>query len=447
MIRKRLPTLSRTLIVAGTALSALVLSLPSAAQRAQGEAQPQTQTQTKVVPALRFQIGEQFTRAQTCLDEEDVACALKTLDDVAKIRDLNTYESAQLWNFRAFIYFDQDNVDGAIEAYEKIMELPQLELPDGLIQSSMRNLATLYLQQERYQQGLDTYIKWMALPFVTPSSDDHYLLATIYYQMEKYADGVPSLLQAIQLAKDKGDIGDENWYQLLYVLYYQLEQTDKVIETLTIMVENWTKREHVLALAGQLSAQDREGDTLTLYEAAYEAGWLTRGTEWVQLANLYLNARTPFKAAKVLNKGLTDGVIESTQANWRLLAQAWQMASEHEKALPALSRASTLAEDGEIDRLLAQSLARLARWDECVDAARKSIDRGGLDRADLVNLQLGQCLVNLRKYSEARQAFQAASQDERSRRDGARWLSYVDTEARREQANQEALASLARNRN
>ena len=63
----------------------------SAQQGQQGEEQ-----ETKVVPALRFSIGEQFSDAQACLDEEDVECAVEILADIAKIRDLKTYERGQL---------------------------------------------------------------------------------------------------------------------------------------------------------------------------------------------------------------------------------------------------------------------------------------------------------------------------------------------------------------
>jgi tetratricopeptide (TPR) repeat protein len=440
MIRS-LPASWKYLSAAGALLTGALL----VSQSVMAQAGSSDETETKVVPALRFAIGEQFGEAQTCLDEDDIPCAQEILDDIARIRDLNTYERGQLMNFRAFLSFEIDDVDAAIDAYEQMMALPREELPDGLIQSSMRNLATLYLQEDRLQEGLDLYLEWLDLPFVTPSSSDYYLLASVYYQLEQYANGIPALQQAIKLANDRGERGDENWYVLLYVFYYQLEQTDNVIDTLTFLVENWPKRDHMIALAGQLSEQGREDETLTLYETAFDAGFLIRGTEVVQLANLYLNARTPVKAAHVLEDGLESGFIESTQQNWRLLAQAWQLAADHEKALPALEQASRLANDGQVDQLLAQSLARLARWDECADAARQAIDRGGLNDEGYVYMQLGQCLVNERHYEEAREAFQAAARDEQRGADARRWLNFVREEMARERANAEALASLRQN--
>lgn len=435
----------------GAFLALAAFSLPAAAQRIEAQQEQGQQTQqagpesTKVIPTISTPVYDRLNEAQICMDEGDLECAIEELDRLEAVRNLNNYEIAQLWNFRAFLAFEQDDVNGAIEAYERILAIPHADMPDGLIQSSMRNLATLYVQETQYEQGLQTFMDWMNLPTVTPTGDDYYLLATIYYQMDRYADGIPALEQAIAIANANGEIGDEGWYQMLYVFYFQLEQIDKVIETLSFMVENWTKREHVVALAGQLSSQGRDNETLALYEAAYEAGWLDRGTEQVQLANLLLNGEAPYKAAVLLDEGLSSGTIESTPTNWRLLAQAYQLAMEHEKALPALQRASTLADTGEIDQLLAQSYQRLGRWEECADAARTALDRGGLDRTDYVYMQLGNCLLNQKEYQAARNAFEQAAEDDRLAADARRWITYVDDMIQRERTNAELIASLQAN--
>jgi tetratricopeptide (TPR) repeat protein len=435
----------------GAFLVLAAFSLPAAAQRieAQQEEGQQTQQQgpesTKVIPTISTPVYERLNEAQVCMDEGDLECAAEELDRLEAVRNLNNYEIAQMWNFRAFLAFETDDVSGAIDAYERILALPHADMPDGMIQATMRNLATLYVQEGEYELGLQKFMEWMDLPTVTPTGDDYYLLATIYYQMDRYADGIPALEQAIALANANGEIGDEGWYQMLYVFQFQLEQIDNVIETLSFMVENWTKREHVVALAGQLSSQGRDDETLALYEVAHEAGWLDRGTEQVQLANLLLNGEAPYKAAVLLDEGLADGTIESSPTNWRLLAQAYQLAMEHEKALPALQRASTLADTGEIDQLLAQSYQRLGRWEDCADAARSALDRGGLDRTDYVYMQLGNCLLNLKEYQAARTAFQQAAEDERLAADARRWITYVDDMIQRERTNAELIASLEAN--
>lgn len=357
------------------------------------------------------------------------------------MNNLNSYEIAQMWNFYAFIYFEQDNYAEAITAYEHVLEQP--DLPVGLEQTTMYSLATLYVQQEQYQKGLDMLRRWF-MTQETPSPDAYILEAQIHYQLNQYAEGIEPVLTALKLAEETGREPQEGWYQLLNVFYFELENYPKVIETLTTLAEKWTKRDYLIQLAGIYGQEGQERNTLALYQAAYEKGWLDRSSDIVNLAQMLVSADIPYKAALILEKGLDDGSVDSTQANWRLLAQSWQLAQDDEKAIPALSHASSLSDDGNLDMLLAQSYANLAQWDECVDSARNALRRGDLNRVDQTNMILGNCLVEQKEYSEARNAFQAAARDERSRRGANQWLQYIESEEARERANREALQALRR---
>jgi len=423
---------------------ASVTVVPSAhAQRAgaQNEEESAANQPTRRTPAMRERVYTVLAEAQACAEMDDVECAMENLSRVRSMDDLNSYEKAQMWNFYAFIYFEQDNYDEAIKAYENV--LLQDELPIGLEQTTMYSLATLYVQQERYREGLAMLQRWFQTQ-ENPSADSYILVAQIHYQLEEFAEGVEPVLTALRIAQEQGREPQEGWYQLLNVFYFELENFPKVIETLTTLLEKWTKRDYLIQLAGIYGQEGQERNTLALYEAGYDSGWLDRSSDLVNLAQMLLSADIPYKAARVLEKGLGDGTVDSTEANWRLLAQAWQLAQDDEKAIPALSRASSLASDGNLDMLLAQSHANLAQWDECVTAARSALDRGGLNREDQTNLILGNCLVAQREYSEARRAFQAAARDERSRRAANQWITYVESEEARERANREALARLGR---
>src|SRR5690606_38559928 len=233
-------------------------------------------------------------------------------------------------------------------------------------------------------------------------------------------------------ARQQGRELEESWFQLLNVLYFELENYPKVIETLTFMVNNWPKKDYFIQLASIYGQEGQEERMTAIYEAAYEAGWLTRSPELVNLAQMLLQAEAPYKAARILEKGLEDGSIEETESNWRLLSQAWQLAREDEKALPALTEAASRSDDGELDVMLAQSYANRGRWEECAEAARTGIRRGGLERPDRANLLLGNCLAEMKEYSAARTAFEAAQRDERSRSMAQQWLQYLDDEEDRE---------------
>jgi tetratricopeptide (TPR) repeat protein len=378
---------------------------------------------------MREAVYQRLTEAQACAEEGDMECARKHLEDIGRIRDLNSYEVAQRWYFYAFIYLNAENYPEAISAYERVLEQP--DLPLSLEQDTMLALAQLYVQQERYAEGLRMLERWFETA-ENPGTTPYVLKAQIHYQLQQHAEGIPAILTAMEIAQRQGRTVEESWYQLLNVFYYELENYPKVIETLGILTTRWPKKDYVVQLAGIYGQEGQEDTMLALYEAAYEANWLSRGQEVVNLAQMLLQADVPYKAATLLQKGLDDGSIEGTEANWRLLSQAWQLAQEDEKALPALTRAADLSRDGELNVRLAQSYVNLARWGDCADAARDAIRRGGLDRPDQANLLLGNCLAELKDYEGARAAFTAASRDDRSRSAARQWLDYIENEQDRE---------------
>lgn len=394
------------------------------------------QQETRKTPAMRERVYSRLSEAQECADEGDMDCARELLDRVREMSNLNSYEIAQMWNFYAFIYFTQDNYREATRAYENVLQQP--ELPLGLETTTMFTLTQLYFQEERFEESLGMLDRWFALT-PTPAPDPYILKAQIYYSLERFQEGIEPTRTAIQIAMEQDRELRENWYRLLNVFYYELEDFPNVIDVLGTMIEMWPKREYFIQLSAMYGQEGDEGRQLALFETAYEAGWLARSSEIVNLSQLLLQADIPYKAAKILEKGLEDGIVESTESNWRVLAQAWQLAQEDEEAIPALSRAAGLADDGVLDVRLAQSHQNLAQWQDCVDAARSGMRKGDLRRPDQANMILGACLFELGEFDEARTAFEVAEKDSRSRTGARSWIQYVNAEEDRERQLEQAL--------
>jgi len=223
---------ARSVLIASAFGLAVAVNAPHA-QQAAGE--PGDAAAPRVVPALRVAIAERFEEAEACRQREDLQCAHRVLDEIAAIEDLNTYETGQLQNFLAFIAFEEDDMAAAIAAYEAIVALPLNELPDGLTSQAMRNLATLYLQADRLQDGLDAYDRWLSLPYVDASGSDYFLRATILYMLERY----PAALAETERAIDSSAEPREHWYELLFALQSMIGDEAGMASTLAILDERW----------------------------------------------------------------------------------------------------------------------------------------------------------------------------------------------------------------
>ena len=408
---------------------------PSYAQ-GMGTDEPAERRETRRTPAMRERVYSRLSEAQACAELDDTECAMELLTEVRDMDNLNSYETAQMWNFYAFIYFGQENYREAISAYEMVLVQP--DLPLGMVTTTMFTLTQLYFQLEQYQQSLDALARWFSVA-ENPGPEPYYLRAQIHYQLQQYSEGVESILQTIEVAQIQGKTAQENWYRLLNVFYYELEDFPNVINVLRTLIESWSKRDYFIQLSAMYGQEGEDNKQLALYETAYEAGWLRRSNEYVQLSQLLLQAEVPVKAALIMEAGLDEGGIESTENNWRVLAQAWQLAQEDEKAIPALSHAAGLSDSGELNLRLAQSHQNLAQWQDCIDAAREGLRKGDLRRTDQGSMILGACLFELDEYGQARTAFQTAEEDTRSRTSARSWILYVNAEEERERQLQAAL--------
>jgi len=343
-----------------------------------------------------------------------------------------------MWNFYAFIYFELGNEREAIRAYEEVLKQP--DLPIGLENGTMYTLAQLYATTDQYQKSIDMLNRWLKTQ-ENPNPEAYILISQNYYQLERYQQGVAPAERAIQMARDQGKPVKENWYMLLNVLYYQLENYNKVREVLEILASNWPKKDYFTQLAAVYGELDQERRQLAVYEAAFAAGWLERGGDIVRLAQLLMQAEVPYKAAKILEKGLADGVIESTANNWRMLSQAWTLAQEDEKAIPSLQRAARMSNDGTLDVRLAQSHLNLDQYSQCVEAARAGLSKGNLRRTDGAQIVLGMCLYEQKEYGAAKEAFRQAARDSRSSKSANQWIRFIENEEDRQRQLRNALRS------
>jgi tetratricopeptide (TPR) repeat protein len=265
------------------------------------------------------------------------------------------------------------------------------------------------------------------------------MMAQAYYQLERYRDALTPARKVIELTKAEGKPVKEHSLLLMRVLYYELGEYDEVAFVLKDLIARYPKKQYWIQLASLYGQMEDQNKQLVVLELAYLQGYLQQESEVLTYASLLLNNELPLRAAHVLENGLADDIISSTLEHWRLLAQAWTLAQEYEKAIPALTRAAELSSDGKMDLILAQSFMNLDRWEECVAAARNGVRKGGLDRVDQAHVLIGQALFELDRFDEARQAFIAAQADRRSRQLAAQWLSYIDSEEERQAKLREAL--------
>lgn len=397
------------------------------------EQQQKGQEKTRRTPALRNEVYEKLSVAQQAAEANKFAEAKTALDALVREfsgkKQLNSYELANVYNFYAFIYYSQENYQEAIRSYEKVLAQP--DIPEAMEIGTRYSLAQLYFVIEDYAKAAQALEAWFRVA-PNPAPDAYILLAQANYQLKQYDKALQNVQKGMAEAEKRNQEPKENWWLLMRVLYYEKGDIKKTTEILEILAKKWPKKDYFVQLSGMYGELKQDKKQLAAMETAYLSGWVAGERELVNMAYLYLGGDAPYKAARVLEKGLKAKQIEPTAKNLELYGIALRQARENKRAVVELERAAGLANDGEMWSRLANIYLDLDNNGKAAEAARKSVNLGGGRRPDNTRIVLGMALYNLGKYKEAKNAFAEARKDKRSEKIASQWLKFLDTEIERE---------------
>jgi tetratricopeptide (TPR) repeat protein len=407
-----------------------VLAFGSAAAQKSERAteEDRAKTKTKQAQAVSKAVYERIQKAQEMVDGKDYKGALRTLNNLYNPDKLTEYEQANVLNYLGFVYYNMDDTANAIRTYERMLALPTLE-PQMAKQTTF-TMAQLYTMQEQYQKALNTIDKWFMLE-TNPAPEPFILKAQILYNLNRYKDMVAPIETAMDIARKRDKPVREDWYGLLNFAYFQQENYRKVRDIQKILIQTWPKARYWKSLAGAFTELGEDEKLIYAYDAAHTQGMLVKEAEFVTMAQLYLQAEVPYKAAKLLDEKMTAGVVSKNEKNYRLLSQAWMLAMEDEKSIPALQAAARLATHGELDHRLANAYLNVGNYAECVKSANNAIRKGGLKNPDNMQISLGMCLYNLKRYGDSKSAFRKAANTPRSQRTANQWIRVINADLER----------------
>lgn len=398
---------------------------------AQEEAKKKPQ-ETRRTPALRNKVYEKLSEAQVAAEAKDWKKARAVLDkmiDTEGKKALNSYELANVYNLYAFIYYSAENYAGALKQYEKVIAQP--DIPLAMEINTKYTIAQLYFVQEQWTRGVNALLAWFKVTENPPASA-YILLAQGYYQQKDYNKALFNAEKAIGIYNDKGKVPKEQWYNLARFLYFDKDDIPNTVRTLEILIQHYPKKQYWVQLSHMYGEQKKESWQLAAMETAYVQDMLDKGTEQTTMAYLYLNAEVPYKAARVMDKGLGNESVEGTSKNYEIVGNAWRQAQEIKKAIPAMEKSAAKSDKGELYARLGNVYLDGDQFKKAITALNKGLARGGVKRVDTARLVLGMAYFNDKQYSKARKAFNAAKKDERSEKYATQWLKYMSSELERQ---------------
>ncbi|EGG98467.1 TPR domain protein2C putative component of TonB system [gamma proteobacterium IMCC2047] len=250
-------------------------------------------------------------------------------------------------------------------AYQKA--LAEQGMPEGLRNELMYSLAQVYFLQEKYADSLALIERWLKrVP--KAGNEASIFIAKVYYQQQQYQRALPFARRAVSAYENENKRVPEHWYLLLNALYYELKDYRNSFKVTLALINFYPKKIYYTQLSGLYGELGQDFKQFSIQQALSDAGLLEKSSEWVGFSQFLLHNRCPFRAAQLLETGLEKGVVEGHEKNLKLLANAWLLAREDQRALQPLAAAAKLSDDGELYMLLAQAYANLERWQEAASS-------------------------------------------------------------------------------
>jgi len=345
--------------------------------------------------------------------------ALDTLNE--RYSSMNDFEKSTLLNFYTNYYLGVDNVSEALKTFERILTIENLRVEMRL--RSLQALGQLYAGEDRFRESIDALNRWRAI-----SEDENemifLLLVNGYYNLEEYATAIPYLIQHMDMLAAQGKPIPRNIYSLMFQMRVELEDypaAESVAKQMVVLFDDPQDWRNLAAVYGMLDNDKNRVETLAL---TYQKGYMQNEAEYMNLAQSLAGSDAPYQGAKVLQKGLEEGIVEEKVENLERLTQMYLLANEYEMALVPARKAAEMGESGDAYDYLGYIYVMLHDYNNAADAIKMALQRGGLKDPGETQLFLARALLEIEDFAGAATA---AQESQRLGNTGARqYITHIE---------------------
>lgn len=377
------------------------------------------------VPSLSPKVYQQLSQAQELMQKGQKRQALRPLQMLSADPALSPYESAVVQQTLGYVHAALDQNQQAVAAFQASLAGNVLPAEDA--QAVRYNLAQLHIGGGRYTQGAQLLEAWLA-EAPNPKPEVYALLAQVYGHLKRYAE----VEQHLQKAIAQSDTFHEEWYQLLLFAHIEQQAFGPAVSTLKQLLNRFpTKKTYWLQLSEVYRQAKQPRQAAAALGLAHRLGLLDE-PEVLYVVESYLHLGLPYKAAHVLTEGFEAQTVAKTAQHQELLVTCWLHAKEYQQALDTLGTLAQHAQTGQADIRRAEIFAQRERWQEAVAALRAGLIKGGLKDVGQVYVLLGIAHYRTGALADSRAAFRKAASHRSVAQHARQWIQLLNQEQAQE---------------
>jgi len=350
--------------------------------------------------------------AQEAMQKKQWDTALSEIKKAAAVEKKTPFEAYQIDEFTGFVLIQQKKFGEAAPVFERMLNSGLM--PAEQVDERTKTVAQLYFQVKDYNKASVWSKKWLDKH---PNSEDMgILLGQSQYLLNDFKGAADTMKNVVNNAEKAGRKPDENWIQIVMSSYFKMQPQDKngIGDALKKMVRYYPKSEYWENLL-DIYRRKEGGDRISLgyYRLMNEVGVLKDKGDYVEMAQLAIDAGVPGEAQSAMQKGMESGVLKvadkTEQGRYdRLMASATKQSDLDRKTLAQQQAEADKAGTGQVLVGLGQAYLSYGETDKAIAALEKGIAKGGVTDADEAQISLGMAYLKKGQKDQAREAFKKA---------------------------------------
>ncbi len=406
--------LAGALLVGAWTAAAPVLQLPS----------PVGVAQAQKAPKLSNNVIKSLKPAQDAIqagnNDEGIALAEKALAE-----SKTPYDQEMSLRIKMAGHAGKKDFAGYAATVEKLLELnPESITPEERARF-YKQLAQINFQNKDYAKVQQWAAKWAESG---GGAEAYEILAASFLIQKDCKNGIGPLEKSIE-----GKDPNEQQLRQLNFCYFQNGDKAKRAAVMEQLATKYPKRDYFIDLMNLY--QDDGADNramLNFYRLGLERDWLARESEFLEYADMALEAGAPAEAQAAYEAGVKKGAVTGGERANRIKTQSKQLTAEDRKMIAGLDKEAKAGKNGEADVKVGLAYLGLGDFQKAVDATKRGLepDRvGKVKRVDDAWMQLGIAYTELGNKAEAAKAFQQAAKDPRMAKAADLWLKLQASDA------------------
>ncbi len=340
--------------------------------------------------SLRPEVGKPLQAAQELVKSGRYKEALAKVRDADAVGGKSANESFMIERMRMAAASGAGDADTAARSFEAISGSPKISAGDKL--KMVESIAGSYYRAREYTKSMQWSQRYFREGGTSPAIRT--MLIQSQYLGGDFAGAAKELSVEVQATERAGGTPPEDRLKLLLNAALKQNDTNAYVNAVEKLVTYYPKKEYWVDLLSRMQRKSGFSDRFALdtYRLSLATGSMSAPSEFMEMAQLSLQAGFPAEAKQVLEKGFAAkilGVGAEAARHQRLRDLVQKTLDEEKKTLAADEAQARAAKDGNALVTVGMNQVFNGQGAQGLQTLQQGIAKGGMKRTEDAKLHLG----------------------------------------------------------